>query len=228
MGDQLEEALVGDAWPEAESVDEEDGTVSMLEPAAPRGQVMDERVALVRHPTEKFALGLHDRARVLDELRLVFVSPAPKRDAMRDAVDREFEHPMRAAFDGAVDELVVVARTKPEHAVAPSHGLEARGDLPAWRRRDLEVHRLVSPAEEEHERRRAVGKAVGPIEVVGAHGEIVRVDAITHADAPTEGRLDAPRVLCRLLPTGLVTVARHREILHVACVFANHVRARGP
>src|SRR5262245_64528293 len=87
VGDQLEEALVGSPRPESEAVDEENSAVAMLEPSAAGGEVMDERVALVRHAAEELALRPHDGARVFGQACLVFVAAAPERDLVRHPVD---------------------------------------------------------------------------------------------------------------------------------------------
>ena len=97
---------------------------------------------------------------------------------MRNAIDVELEQPVRAAFDGAIDELVVVAGAKPEDAVAAAQRFEAGGDLPA---RGTVISRVTASwvwSGNEQERRRAVREAVGPVEVAGPHGEIVRIDAV--------------------------------------------------
>ena len=225
MGEEPEGLLVRLAREEPASRDVERRRGGVLEAAAaPIGEVHDEEVPLVREPAHERPERLDDLARVVREPRLVHVPAPPQRDLVGLPERAEAERPVRADLDGRVGELVVVARDELARAA-----LERGRDAPARRREDLDRVRLRLAAARVREDRRRVHEPVRPVEVAGAHRQLVRVDAAAEQRALRAARPEEEAVLVEPLEREWAAGAiLGRGALDVPRELPDEVAPRGP
>ncbi len=186
-------------------------------------QIDQKQIAFQGKPTEHLRLGFADFLQVGDQLRLLERRFSPYHHLVRDAGRLEMQRAPRADLEGAVDQFVIISRhplivlaAQRAERVPTGRRIHADPVLGIAQRFRIEKH--GGPVE----------KAMGAVQVAGAHGQFVRVDPVLKSNRLSPGGDLKGSLVLPLQGQRLPLRAGRSQVLQVAGELPHQVASRSP